>query len=294
MIIIPVLTLPQARSQTNNLEYQPFYDLIYSGKYPPDANTKLSDYEKNTFIKTLQNGRSTNQIENGDIKESTLINPSESQENDIPEISVPNDPQPDVNQQFTNVQPKKPVNLHEHQYSPYKMNTPTAISSPVGGGGWFSSYMPARISIMNYGFGTQSIFDFFNLAKIAMYDFFDVPMIRSMVDLYFDGFTPRGRTAIDDIPQERENEGIRRFLTTAAGGLLDKEKCWERLNCKIGELLTDIQGKNIALKLIQTVVPPRWTSFRSSLELVEKGSNNNEYCTEFECRDSRLHVEAEL
>ena len=68
----------------------------------------------------------------------------------------------------------------------------------------------------------DDVYEVAELARAAIYDFLDVPLIRSLVDLYFDGLTPRGRIDIGSVPVRKSNEGIRRFLTTLFGGLLGK------------------------------------------------------------------------
>ena len=51
-----------------------------------------------------------------------------------------------------------------------------------------------------------------SLAFDAMYDFFDVPLIRSLVDIWYDGLTPRGRIDLNALPKKIENEGTRRYV----------------------------------------------------------------------------------
>ena len=311
LLIFVLLNLPAVlvakAQQSNTVEYQPFYDLVYSEKYPPDKDKHFSEADKNTFIKVLSNkGRP---IEEGGDKTSETQGLAESNSGtaavnapSAEQINIPNIAYQPTNHNLTGT--------HIYRYAPYKLDSPPTklgrTSSPphpaVQTSRQPSPPLTAIQTSRPFFYGTpfywlfpqvrmDDVHEMWDLLKTAVYDFLDVPLIRSVIDLYYDGLTPRGRIDINALPEKTENEGIRRFLTTLISGFLGKEECWERLNCKMGELLSDVQGKNIFFKLAEKLMPPRWTRLRSSLELVEEGSNNNAYCIAFKCRDSRITVE---
>ncbi len=312
----PAVLLAKAQSNSNTVEYQPFYDLVYSEKYPPDKDKHFSEADKNTFIQVLSNkGRSNEegikasgetQIPAESNSGAATVNAQAADQSNIPNIAYqPTSNIPNIAYQPTN---HNLTGTHIYRYAPYKLDSPppklartSSPPQPVQTSRQPSSPHPVQTS-RPFFYGTpfywlfpqlrmDDVHEMWDLLKTAVYDFLDVPLIRSVIDLYYDGITPRGRIDIDAVPEKTENEGIRRFLTTLISGFLGKEECWERLNCKMGELLSDVQGKNIFFKLAGKLMPPRWSRLRSSLELVEEGSNNNAYCVAFKCRDSRITLE---
>ena len=306
LLNLPAVLVAKAR-QSNTVEYQPFYDLVYSEKYPPDKDKHFSEADKNTFIKVLSNKGRPNEEgnkANGETQEPAESNSGTASVNapSAEQINIPNIAYQPTNHNLTGT--------HIYRYAPYKLDSPPTklarTSSPphpaVQTSRQPSPPLTAIQTSRPFFYGTpfywlfpqvrmDDVHEMWDLLKTAVYDFLDVPLIRSVIDLYYDGLTPRGRIDINALPEKTENEGIRRFLTTLISGFLGKEECWERLNCKMGELLSDVQGKNIFFKLAEKLMPPRWTRLRSSLELVEEGSNNNAYCIAFKCRDSRITVE---
>ena len=312
LLALPAVMLTAAQSST--VAYQPFFDLVYSEIFPPDKNINFSKADKNTFIKVLSNNGSPEEATkaSGDGRTASVAATSETTVTTLP-AEHSNSPtiayQPTSNNNHTGT--------HIYRYAPYKLDTQTPkrtrTSSPQPAQSSRTSSLQrvqaARTTLPQpvqtsrpFFYGTplywifpqlrmDDVHEMYDLVKTAMYDFLDVPLIRSVIDLYYDGITPRGRIDINALPEKTENEGIRRFLTTLISGVIGKEECWERLNCKMGELLSDVQGKNIFFKLAEKLMPPRWSRLRSSLELVEEGSNNNAFCVAFKCRDTRITVE---
>jgi len=134
----------------------------------------------------------------------------------------------------------------------------------------------------------QEIQDFVQNLRDAFFDFVDVPLLRAMVDLYFDGASPRGRIQQDALPTQRpKNEGIRRFLTTLTAGMFGKQQCWDKLLCKMGELIGTVRGKNIFFLIVERTVPESWPRTRSALSTAKQGATDKQYCHRYECNDQR-------
>jgi len=129
--------------------------------------------------------------------------------------------------------------------------------------------------------------------KMALYDFADVTLIRSVVDLGFDGFSPQERIkGRSDTPPEKGNTALRNMLTYVLAGLMGKEDCKHRLLCELGNLIKPVRGKAVLFIMFDTVIPRSWTEFRTSVKVFENGTLGKSSCSIYKC-DHEKHTVVE-
>lgn len=125
----------------------------------------------------------------------------------------------------------------------------------------------------------------------AFYDFVDVAMVRSLVDLYMN---KRNKPAIarselifkGEAKVNPREEKVRDGLTSILGGIMGKQQCWEKMFCGIGEMGKSISGTSVAFLILKSSVPSTWTKTRQTIDLIKQGTRGD--CQKkFKCDSKR-------
>jgi len=125
----------------------------------------------------------------------------------------------------------------------------------------------------------------------ALYDFVDVAMVRSLVDLYMN---KRNAPAIarsqlilkGEAKVNPREEKVRDGLTSLLGGIMGKQQCWQKIFCGLGELGKSVSGSSVAFLVLKSSVPSTWIRTRETIDLVKEGTYGE--CTKkFKCDSKR-------
>ncbi|MCP3666299.1 MAG: hypothetical protein GY696_27995, partial [Gammaproteobacteria bacterium] len=193
-------------AQSNTVAYQPFFDLVYSEIFPPDKDINFSKADKNTFIKVLSNSGSPEEgSKDSDGRTASVAATSETSVTTVP-VEQGNSPNIAFQPTSDNL-----TGTHIYRYAPYKLDTLPQLartSSPQPAQSSRTS-SPQRVQAARttlphpvktsrpFFYGTplywifpelrmDDVHEMYVLVKTAMYDFLDVPLIRSVIDLYYD------------------------------------------------------------------------------------------------------------
>jgi hypothetical protein len=159
-------------------------------------------------------------------------------------------------------------------------------------------------------FGFANISNFFIKIFEAISQLFDLKAVRKAVDFGFDTFMSKGDSEIYNImgPQSRndiysievddidnpqmaaqvkklkEETNLRKSITTAIGGLMQKQECKKQALCFTGVFFRTLPGKDLGLIFAESM--SKDTSMKETVDFVAKAVRDETFECNFKCDDS--------
>jgi len=129
----------------------------------------------------------------------------------------------------------------------------------------------------------------YNIGQAA-YDFVDVAMLRSLLDLYMNKRkkTPLARSDLihpGSTQVSPKEEKVRNNLTILLAGVMGKQQCWEKTFCQLGELAKSLSGSSVFFMVMKSSVPRSWARTRSIIDMIKEGTLRD--CKKFKCDTKR-------
>jgi len=129
----------------------------------------------------------------------------------------------------------------------------------------------------------------YNIGQAA-YDFVDVAMLRSLLDLYMNKRkkTPLARSDLihpGSTQVSPKEEKVRNNLTILLAGVMGKQQCWEKTFCQLGELAKSLSGSSVFFMVMKSSIPSSWARTRSIIDMIKEGTLRD--CKKFKCDTKR-------
>ncbi|CAB4058562.1 unnamed protein product [Lepeophtheirus salmonis] len=114
-------------------------------------------------------------------------------------------------------------------------------------------------------------------------EFIDLKLIHSGVNLAFDTMAedPSENSVYSRIGEPSpEDEVLRRGITTVIGALMNKQECWIKTACIIGDYSRTLKIKEFLIIVAKKIAPPEW---KKTMDVFVSASNNETDCRTFLC-----------